>query len=173
MNRFAFVFKRPLQLIPVFFGISAITFVLLQLTPGDPVRLMLGPKAGPEAIAFVRARYGLDQPIFMQYFYYLKNAVQGDFGQSIAFRAPVSQVILERIAPTIYLILYGLVISIALTLLLSISAARRRGRGRGAACGSAAGAFGRRCGRRETVPSAASRPGAVPPGRAARSASAR
>ena len=102
--------------------------MLLQLTPGDPVRLMLGPKAGPDAIAFVRARYGLDQPIFVQYFYYLKNALQGDFGQSIAFRAPVSQVILERIAPTIYLILYGLAISIALTLLMSISAARQRGR---------------------------------------------
>ena len=128
MNRFAFVFKRPLQLIPVLFGISIITFLLLQMTPGDPVRLMLGPKAGSDAIAFVRARYGLDQPVFVQYFYYLKNVVQGDFGQSIAFRAPVSAVILQRITPTIYLILYGLVISIALTLLLSISAARQRGR---------------------------------------------
>jgi peptide/nickel transport system permease protein len=128
MNRFAFVFKRPFQLIPVLFGISAITFILLQMTPGDPVRLMLGPKAGPEAIAFVRARYGLDQPVLVQYFYYLKNVVVGDFGQSIAFRAPVTQVILERIAPTIYLIFYGLVISVSLTLLMSIAAARQRGR---------------------------------------------
>ena len=128
MNRFAFIFKRPVQLIPVLIGISAVTFLLLQMTPGDPVRLMLGPKAGPEAIAFVRARYGLDQPIFLQYFYYLKNILQGDFGQSIAFRAPVTQVLLERIAPTIYLILYGLVISISLTLVLAIAAARRRGK---------------------------------------------
>jgi peptide/nickel transport system permease protein len=128
MNRFAFVLKRPLQLIPVLLGISAITFVLLQLTPGDPARLMLGPKAGPEAIAFVRARYGLDQPMLVQYFYYLKNAAMGDFGQSIAFRTSVSQVIGERINPTIYLILYGLVISVSLTLILSIAAARRRGR---------------------------------------------
>ncbi|HEX9447987.1 MAG TPA: ABC transporter permease [Dongiaceae bacterium] len=128
MNRFAFVFKRPFQLIPVLFGISAITFILLQMTPGDPVRLMLGPKAGPDAIAFVRARYGLDQPVLVQYFYYLKNVLLGDFGQSIAFRAPVSQVILERIAPTIYLIFYGLVISVSLTLVMSIAAARQRGR---------------------------------------------
>jgi peptide/nickel transport system permease protein len=128
MNRYAFIFKRPFQLIPVLFGISVITFILLQMTPGDPVRLMLGPKAGPEAIAFVRARYGLDQPVLVQYFYYLKNVVLGDFGQSIAFRTAVSNVILERIAPTIYLIFYGLLLSIAFTLVLSTAAARQRGR---------------------------------------------
>jgi peptide/nickel transport system permease protein len=98
------------------------------MTPGDPVRLMLGPKASPEAIAFVRARYGLDQPVLVQYFYYLLNAFRGDFGQSIAFRAPVGDVILERIAPTIFLLLYGLAISVALTLGLAVAAARNRGR---------------------------------------------
>ena len=81
MNRFSFVLKRPIQLVPVIIGISMITFVLLQLTPGDPVRLMLGPKASQEAIDFVRARYGLDQPVLIQYFYYLLNAARGAFGQ--------------------------------------------------------------------------------------------
>jgi ABC-type dipeptide/oligopeptide/nickel transport system permease component len=128
MDRFSFLLKRPIQLIPVLFGISLITFMLLQMTPGDPVRLMLGPKASQEAIDFVRARYGLDQPVMFQYFYYLLNAARGDFGQSIAFRAPVSEVILERIAPTIFLILYGLTISIAFTLGLAVTAARNRGR---------------------------------------------
>jgi peptide/nickel transport system permease protein len=128
MDRFSFLLKRPIQLVPVMIGISLITFVLLQMTPGDPVRLMLGPKASPEAIAFVRARYGLDQPVLVQYFYYLLNAFRGDFGQSIAFRAPVGDVILERIAPTIFLLLYGLAISVALTLGLAVAAARNRGR---------------------------------------------
>jgi ABC-type dipeptide/oligopeptide/nickel transport system permease component len=128
MHRFVFLLKRPLHAIPVLIGISLITFILLQLTPGDPVRLMLGPKASEEAIAFVRARYGLDQPVIIQYFYYVMNALRGDFGQSIAFRAPVSGVILERIAPTVFLILYGLAISIVLTLWLAITAARARGR---------------------------------------------
>lgn len=128
MDRFSFLLKRPIQLIPVLFGISLITFMLLQMTPGDPVRLMLGPKASQEAIDFVRARYGLDQPVMFQYFYYLLNAARGDFGQSIAFRAPVSEVILERIAPTIFLILYGLSLSIAFTLGLAVTAARNRGR---------------------------------------------
>src|SRR5919109_2785363 len=112
MDRFSFLLKRPIQLIPVLIGISLITFGLLQMTPGDPVRLMLGPKASEEAIAFVRARYGLDQPILVQYVYYVLNALRGDFGQSIAFRAPVGGVILERIAPTIFLLFYGLIISI-------------------------------------------------------------
>jgi ABC-type dipeptide/oligopeptide/nickel transport system permease component len=128
MHRFVFLLKRPLHAIPVLIGISLITFILLQLTPGDPVRLMLGPKASEEAIAFVRARYGLDQPVIIQYFYYVMNALRGDFGQSIAFRAPVSGVILDRIAPTVFLILYGLAISIVLTLWLAITAARARGR---------------------------------------------
>jgi peptide/nickel transport system permease protein len=128
MDRFSFLLKRPVQLVPVMIGISLITFFLLQMTPGDPVRLMLGPKASPEAIAFVRARYGLDQPVLVQYFYYLLNAFRGDFGQSIAFRAPVGDVILERIAPTIFLLLYGLAISVALTLGLAVAAARNRGR---------------------------------------------
>ena len=128
MGRYAFLLKRPFQLIPVLIGISLITFILLQSAPGDPVRLMLGPKASQAAIDFVRARYGLDRPLFVQYFYYVANAVQGDFGQSIAYRQAVGPVILSRIAPTIYLILYGMAISIALTLALATAAARQRGR---------------------------------------------
>jgi ABC-type dipeptide/oligopeptide/nickel transport system permease component len=128
MDRFAFLLKRPIQLIPVLLGISLITFVLIQMTPGDPVRIMLGPKATEDAIAFVRARYGLDQPVLVQYFYFLLNAVRGDFGQSIIYRSPVGPVILERLAPTLFLILYGLALSIAFTLALATTAARSRGR---------------------------------------------
>jgi peptide/nickel transport system permease protein len=128
MGRYGFLLKRPFQLIPVLIGISLITFILIQMTPGDPVRMMLGPKASQEAIDFVRARYGLDRPMLVQYLYYVGNAAQGDFGQSIAYRSPVGPVILSRIQPTIFLILYGLAISVILTLLLAVAAARARGR---------------------------------------------
>jgi ABC-type dipeptide/oligopeptide/nickel transport system permease component len=128
MDRFGFLLKRPLQLIPVLFGISLITFILVHIAPGDPVRLMLGPRASEQAIAFVRTRYGLDQPILVQYLYYLFNAMRGDFGQTIAFRAPVASVILERIAPTLFLLLYGLTISALMTLGLATAAAHHRGR---------------------------------------------
>jgi peptide/nickel transport system permease protein len=128
MDRFAFLLKRPIQLIPVLLGISLITFILIQMTPGDPVRIMLGPKASQDAVDFVRARYGLDQPVLVQYFYYLLNALRGDFGQSIIYRSPVGPVIIERMAPTLFLILYGLALSVSFTLALATAAARSRGR---------------------------------------------
>ncbi|MSP82447.1 MAG: ABC transporter permease [Alphaproteobacteria bacterium] len=128
MGRYAFVLRRPLQLVPVLIGISLVTFLLSQAMPGDPIRVMLGPKASEEAIAFVRARYGLDQPILVQYGYYLINVLRGDFGQSLAFRSPVLDVILERLAPTIYLLVYGLVLTLLFTVALAVAAARRQGR---------------------------------------------
>ncbi len=127
MSRFAFLLRRPFELIPVLFGISLISFLLLQLTPGDPVRLLLGPKASEEAIALIRQRYGLDQPVVVQYFYYIKNLLGGDFGQSISFRSAIGPVLLQRIGPTVYLLVYGLTLSVLLTLLLGVSAARSRG----------------------------------------------
>lgn len=127
MGRFAFLLRRPLELIPVLIGISLVTFLLLQFTPGDPVRLMLGPKASEEAIAFVRARYGLDQPVIVQYFYYISNAVQGDFGQSLSLRQPIGPIIFARIGPTIYVLVYGLFLSVLFTVVLGVAAAKSRG----------------------------------------------
>jgi ABC-type dipeptide/oligopeptide/nickel transport system permease component len=128
MDRYAFVLRRPLQLVPVLIGISLVTFILVQLIPGDPVRIMLGPRATEDAIAAVRARYGLDQPILIQYGYYLLNILRADFGQSLAFRAPVLDIILQRLAPSIFLLIYGLVMAILLTVALAVAAARNQGR---------------------------------------------
>ena len=127
MTRFAFLLRRPFELIPVLLGISLITFILLQLTPGDPVRLLLGPKASEAAIALVRQRYGLDKPLIVQYFYYIWNVLGGDFGQSITYRAAIGPVLLQRIGPTVYILVYGLLLSVLLTLVLSVAAARSRG----------------------------------------------
>jgi peptide/nickel transport system permease protein len=127
MDRFAFVLRRPLQLVPVLIGISLVTFVLVQLMPGDPVRIMLGPRASADAIAAVRARYGLDQPILLQYGTYLLNVLRADFGQSLAFRAPVLDVILARLFPTICLLVYGLAMAVVFTIALAVAAARRPG----------------------------------------------
>jgi peptide/nickel transport system permease protein len=127
MDRYAFVLRRPPQLIPVLLGISFITFIIVQMMPGDPVRIMLGPRASEEAIAVVRARYGLDQPLLVQYFYYLMNILRADFGLSLAFRAPVLDVIVARLLPTVSLIFYGLFLAVALTVALAIAGARRPG----------------------------------------------
>ena len=63
MHRYKFVLFRPLQFLPVLFGISVITFVLVRLIPGDPARVLLGTRATPTAIANIRAQYGLDEPL--------------------------------------------------------------------------------------------------------------
>ena len=73
MERFKFVLYRPIQLIPVLFGISLVSFVLVQSIPGDPVRILLGVRATAEVIAKVRAQYALDEPILLQYFFFLKS----------------------------------------------------------------------------------------------------
>lgn len=127
MNRFGFVLRRPAQLIPVLLGISAVTFVLLQKLPGDPARAALGVRASEEAVRLMRERYHLDQPLPAQYLHYMADLLRGDLGESIAFRRPVAELIADRLPPTLFLLVYGLFLSIALTLSLSIAAARRRG----------------------------------------------
>eukprot|EP01032_Pedospumella_encystans_P025183 gene25183-28468_t len=79
-----------------------LSLAMLQLADAaqPPVRLLLGPKAGDAAIELVRERYGLDKPLLVQYFYYIKNVLSGDFGQSISYRSAIGPVILERIGPT-------------------------------------------------------------------------
>jgi peptide/nickel transport system permease protein len=127
MHRYRFVLTRPLQLIPVLFGISLVTFILTHLIPGDPARILLGIRATSEAIAAIHEKFGLDKPIFVQYFYFLANLVQGDFGRSIIYRAPVLGVVAERIMPTLSLILLAVAISAILSAILASVAASKRG----------------------------------------------
>ena len=129
MDRFAFVLRRPLQLVPVLIGISLVTFVLVQLMPGDPVRIMLGPRASADAIAAVRARYGLDQPILLQYGYYLSECPARATSASRWRSAPrCSMSSSPALVPTVCLLFYGLVMSVAFTVALAVAAARRPGR---------------------------------------------
>ena len=77
-----YIFKRLLQLIPLLIGISLISFFVMHLAPGDPTALFIDPNVRPEELARVRANWGLDQPVIIQYFLWLKNACLLDFGQS-------------------------------------------------------------------------------------------
>jgi peptide/nickel transport system permease protein len=126
MKKTRLVLHRLWQMIPVLAGISIITFVLAQAIPGDPVRLIVGPRAPESVIASVRERYGLDRPVLIQYFVYLGNLLRGDWGTSIAFRTPVFDLILSRFTATLYLLLGGLVLSSLAGLVLSILAALKQ-----------------------------------------------
>ena len=127
MHRYKFVLYRPLQFLPVLFGISVITFVLVRLIPGDPARVLLGTKSTPAAIAAIRAQYGLDQPIWLQYFYFLQNLAQGEMGKSILYKIDVLRLIATRIEPTLALVLCSVLLSLVIAVPLASLAARSNG----------------------------------------------
>ena len=119
---------RLLQLIPVLLGVSVIVFLMITLTPGDPVQIMIGDqRVEPEEIARLRAELGLDRPLVERFFVFIGNALQGNFGQSFFHRRPVIEVIAERLPATIELAVVALVIAIATAIPLGILAAVRRG----------------------------------------------
>lgn len=129
MHRYRFVLTRPLQFLPVIFGISVITFILVRLIPGDPARNILGTRATPTAIANIRAQYGLDLPIWQQYLYFLKNLGHGEMGKSILYKIDVLQLVVTRIEPTLALVLSSVILSVLIAVPMAALAARNAGRG--------------------------------------------
>ncbi|MGV2100998.1 ABC transporter permease [Rhizobium sp. 21-4511-3d] len=128
MHRYKFILTRPFQFLPVIFGISVIIFILVRLIPGDPARNILGTRATPTALANIRAQYGLDQPMWLQYFYFLKNLSNGEMGKSILYKIDVLPLIATRIEPTIALVLTSVILSILIAVPMSAIAARNAGR---------------------------------------------
>lgn len=123
-----YVLKRLAQAVVVLFGVSIVTFALIHLVPGDPVRIGLGTRFDPELYEQLRERAGLDQPLIVQYFSWLTSALTGDLGVSFRTGRPVSQSIAARLLPTLSLGLAGLVVALVIALPLGIVSAIRRGR---------------------------------------------
>jgi peptide/nickel transport system permease protein len=113
-----FLAKRILQLIPTLFFVSVLIFSLQQLLPGDPAMIMAGEDRDPEVIEQIRKQYRLDQPIPVQYFYWVKGVLSGDLGESMRFKQPVLDLVLQKLPVTMQLASMALVIS----LLIGISA---------------------------------------------------
>jgi ABC-type dipeptide/oligopeptide/nickel transport system permease component len=115
---------RLLHLVPVLLGVSLIAFLMLAVTPGDPVDIMLGDQQASEAERLaLRHDMGLDLPLPQRFAHFLKNAVTGDFGTSYFHRRPVAQVILERLPATIELTLVALVVALVVAIPLGVLAA--------------------------------------------------
>jgi peptide/nickel transport system permease protein len=119
-----YILKRLLVSLPVLFGISLIAFFLVRLVPGDTVTAMLGTNYNEEQAQVLRAAYGLDQPLFVQYFLWIGNVLQGDFGFSFFTSQPVLAAIVERLPVTLQLtvmsVIFGLLIAIPLGALAAI-----------------------------------------------------
>ena len=112
MSHLRSIANRLLQLIPVLIGISVISFLLLRLAPGDPVRLLVGDRASPETIAAVRQQYGLDLPLPLQFLNYVSNVLQGDLGLSLRFQRPVAELIGQFMGPTLFLAAYVVALTV-------------------------------------------------------------
>lgn len=128
MDRFKFVLWRPVQLVPVLLGVSLVTFILVHSIPGDPVRILLGARATPEVIAATRAQYGLDEPLALQYLYFLKNLAAGEFGKSIIFKVGVLKLVVGRVVPTLFLLGYAVTLAVLIAVGLAVLAAANEGR---------------------------------------------
>jgi peptide/nickel transport system permease protein len=124
----AYVLRRIVHMIPVLLFISIFVFLLVRLVPGDPAAIMLGPRATPENIARMHAELRLDDPLWVQYGSFLGNLLRGDLGDSIRKREPVTDVLLTRVPPTIFLVLYAAVLSVFISVPLATWAATHRGR---------------------------------------------
>lgn len=118
--------KRILQLIPVILGVTLFVFLVMQLAPGDPARLILGELATQEEVEKLRLEMGLDDPILVRYFRYIADFMQGDFGKSYIKSRSVTSEIASRFPYTISLSLVSAVITVAMSIPLGILAAVKR-----------------------------------------------
>jgi peptide/nickel transport system permease protein len=119
----SYTLRRIAYLVPVLLGVSIVSFSLLHLIPGDPAVVLAGVGARPEDLAGIRAEYGLDQPLPVQYANYLSRAARGDLGISIRTRDPVSRTLAQRIQLTFQLTLLSMALSITLGVLAGVVAA--------------------------------------------------
>ena len=121
-----FIIRRLLQLIPVLLGVTVLVFSLMHLTPGNPAVIMAGESAPEATVRAIEARLGLNDPLHIQYFNFLTNALQLDFGVSIRDNIPVFDHIRPRFFITMELAIYGTIFAVVFGLLVGIVSAARQ-----------------------------------------------
>jgi peptide/nickel transport system permease protein len=124
---FKFVVRRLLLVVPILIGLSILIFVWIRALPGGPAEALLGERANPEAIEQIEEQYGLDQPVHIQYWEYVKTTAQGDLGTSVTTRRPVTDELEQRFPATIELTISALLFAVLLGIPLGFVAAKRYG----------------------------------------------
>lgn len=122
-----FVVRRLVLLVPILIGLSLLIFVWIRALPGTPADAFLGERATPKAVADFRQRYGLDRPLPVQYWAYVKTTASGELGTSVASHRPVTTEIRERFPATIELTGAAMLFAISFGLPLGLLAAKRYG----------------------------------------------
>ena len=118
-----FIVKRLIMLIPVLIGVTLLVFLILQLAPGDPAKVILGEQATPEQIQELRESLGLNDPVLVQYANYIIKLVQGDMGESYTTRGPVSDEVFNRFPNTIKLTACAMLLAVVVAVPLGVVAA--------------------------------------------------
>lgn len=109
-----YIIRRLVLLVPLLLGLSVVIFLVMHSLPGDPAAARLGPDATPEAIAAVRHQLKLDEPIPVQYGAWLRDAVEGNMGESFALHSSVTSVIQQRLPVTLELLIWGVLVTIVI-----------------------------------------------------------
>ncbi|HLE73731.1 MAG TPA: ABC transporter permease, partial [Anaerolineales bacterium] len=122
------ILERTLAVIPIMFGVAIVVFMFMRLTPGDPVDIMMGQGGAVSAgeMEQLRAEFHLDQPLYIQLWLFLKDAVRGDLGYSYVQKLPVTRLIAERLPATIELATAALLVSLTVALPVGILSAARQ-----------------------------------------------
>lgn len=118
--------RRIGSLLLTLLAVSALIFIVMDILPGDPAAIMLGTSASPETLAALRTSLGLDLPLVVRYFNWLGGVFQGDLGQSYTYGVPVAGLLVERLAVTLPLALFAIVLSVVVALPLGVRAAQNR-----------------------------------------------
>jgi peptide/nickel transport system permease protein len=123
-----FIARRLLQAIPILIGVSLVVFGLVHIVPGNPIDMLMPPEASPEIIAQMKAAFGFDKPLYVQYFLWLWHAVQGDFGLSVFNATPVWGQLMTALGNTFILAILAAILGFALGVFLGLVSALNHGR---------------------------------------------
>ena len=121
-----YIIRRLALSLVVLIGVSVLVFGLIHLAPGDPARLMLYDTAPEEEVQAMRKTLGLDQPLYLQYWLFLSNALRGDLGRSLYYKEPALRIILEHLPATAELTFAALFVSLVVAVPMGIVSAVRR-----------------------------------------------
>lgn len=124
---FAFIVRRIISTIPVMLFVALFVFSLLYIAPGDPAAVIAGDQASPDDVEKIRASLGLDRPYFVRFFEWFFRVLQGDLGTSIFTSLPVTQLIGQRIEPTVSLMLLTLLLAVSVAVPMGVLAAWKAG----------------------------------------------
>src|SRR5215813_800611 len=122
-----FLARRIAQILPTLFFVSVLIFSLQQLLPGDPALVMAGEERDPAVIAQIRQQYRLDQPLPVQYVYWIKGVLSGNFGESLRIKVPVRELIAQKLPVTLQLASMAILIALLIGIPAGINSAVKKG----------------------------------------------